>query len=276
MPELTSTIPNRPLRRAEVTTELAAPADPRRRRLAAANRWAVTVAATAASTWALDAVAAAVGVVAGRLAPVRRSAAESRVRLPGRDATCCGRAGVARQPDGQLVPARGDGDEHQRPVEGGVRSRAVPVGQPAHGAGGVGGRLRRHRGRQGGAVLRRRVRDGAAQRRRRLDRRARVPRRRQRRCGRLRVWRRPADPHRSRRTIAAQVTDSIRRSSRPLRRTPRSTPTGCRRSTCPTTTGWWRPTSGRRSPSSSRRCGMPSATSRSCCSASDRPCTTCS
>ena len=62
MPEVTSTIPNRPLLRAEVTTETA-PAGPRPRGRAWANRWAVTVAATAASTWALDAVAAAAGVV---------------------------------------------------------------------------------------------------------------------------------------------------------------------------------------------------------------------
>ncbi|HWM18933.1 MAG TPA: hypothetical protein VNO51_04555, partial [Ilumatobacteraceae bacterium] len=50
MPELTNVMPRRPLPQA--------PAG-----LAAANRWAVTVAATAASTWALDAVAAATGVL---------------------------------------------------------------------------------------------------------------------------------------------------------------------------------------------------------------------
>ncbi len=66
------------------------------------------------------------------------------------------------------------------------------------------------------------------------------------------------------------------RPPRTTRRTRRSTPTGCRRSTCPTTTGSSRRTSGPRSRSSSTRCGPPRPISRSCCSVSDRRCTTCS
>jgi len=67
MSELTSTIAEtrrmRPLQGADAVTTAARSVHPPPRRFAAATRWAVTVAATAVSTWALDLVAAAAGVV---------------------------------------------------------------------------------------------------------------------------------------------------------------------------------------------------------------------
>ncbi len=70
MSELTSTISNRRQGQGPtVVTDVAVTTRPTRKRLEVAGRWAVTVAATAVSTWALDLVAAGAGValVASRL-----------------------------------------------------------------------------------------------------------------------------------------------------------------------------------------------------------------
>ena len=97
--------------------------------------------------------------------------------------------------------------------------------------------IRRHRARQGGAVLRRRVRRRGPDRQRLVQRRAALPRGREPRGGRLRV--RPRAPDRGACCAA--------------RAPPRSTRTGCRRTTWPTTTASSSRTSGRRSRSSSTR-----------------------
>ena len=137
MPELISVVATRPPP-AAITTETAARVGPASGRFAAANRWAVTLAATAVSTWALDLVAAAAGVCSSRRTCSGGGVARRGARLPGSHVRGVGRR-IAGQPDRQLAAPRGDGDEHQRVVQGAVRSRSTPIEQPAGGA----GRLRR-------------------------------------------------------------------------------------------------------------------------------------
>ena len=101
------------------------PGDPSRR---ARSAWLITLAATAASTYALDAVATAAGVLlvapscwAGSTTPSRSPSWPRR--------TCCGASPCGRTwaPTGAAAP---DGNQHQRAVEGGVRAHGAPGTEP--------------------------------------------------------------------------------------------------------------------------------------------------
>ena len=126
---------------------------------AAMRRWGITFAATAISTYALDAVATAAGVL---LAASHLLRGVDHALLLGflTGSYVLWAAGLAGQPRGELEAARGDGNEYQRAVQGRLRpGEAQDIQCPRTAARGR-DRLRSHRACQGGAVLRRRA--GAA------------------------------------------------------------------------------------------------------------------
>ncbi len=88
------------------------------------RRWAVTFVATAASTYALDAVATAAGVLLAASALL--GGADHGLVLVFLAAHLC-RLGrwAAREPERELDAARGDRDQHQRAVEGRARPRCA-------------------------------------------------------------------------------------------------------------------------------------------------------
>ncbi len=155
----------------------------------ASSAWLITVAATAASTYALDAVATAAGVLLVASGAAERARPPARARLPCRHVRALGRR-PAREPARELAAAAPDRDQHQRAVEG--RLRAHAAARRAHAAVRGGRGLRRDRAGQGGALLRGRVRRRGTDRHRLVRRRAALPRGRQPRRRRLRV--RPRSP----------------------------------------------------------------------------------
>ena len=166
-----------------------------------------------ASTYALDAVATAAGVLLAASALLGGADHDARARVPRRDLRRLG-GRPAREPARELGAARGDRHEHQRAVEGRARPRSARgaacarAGSPSA-IGYVGTEIAKevpyYAGAFGAAVLS----DSVV-----VDRRARLPRRREPRRRRLRVRARRRRPARS--CAAAS------------RRTRRSTPTGCR------------------------------------------------
>ena len=124
-----------------------------RRRLL--SSWAATVTATAVSTYALDGVATAAGVVlvaSGALGGVGSWHALVFPHRHLRGVEC----GAASEPARYLVAARTDGDEHKRAVEGGPRPDATQAHQRPRTPDRLGGRLSGPRVGQGGSLLRRR------------------------------------------------------------------------------------------------------------------------
>ena len=127
----------------------------------ALSAWMITLAATAASTYALDAAGDGGRRAARRVPAAERTRPPARARLPGRDVRAVGRR-PAGEPRRQLGAPAVDRDQHQRALQG--RLRAHQAAGAAHAASRGGRGLRRHRDRQGGALLRRRVRRRGADR----------------------------------------------------------------------------------------------------------------
>ena len=231
-----------------------------RRRLLAP--WALTVIATAVSTYALDARRDRGRRAARRLAAARRPRPLARARVPRRHLRRVGRRACGRTcaPTGRCSSDTGTSTNALSKAAHDLTSAAGPQRPrtPAR----VAGRLRR----APSSPRRRPTTPGAfgaalVTRLRLRHRRAHLPRRREPRRRRLRVRARPRSPARACAGGAARVVRHRLGAGRvPRRLLPRGRAGRA----------------ARRSPTSSTRCATPSRAGRSCSSASGRPCTTCS
>ena len=161
------------------------------RRLGRCRRGSITLAATAASTYALDAVATAAGVLLVAIAAAERPRPHGSCSPSWPRRTCVWGVGLRANLRANWLLLRRTGTSTN------VLSKAafeLARRRGASDAADRGGRgLRRHRARQGGALLRGRVRRRGPDRRGLVQRGAALPRGREPRGRRLRVRPRPLD-----------------------------------------------------------------------------------